>query len=485
MNTAKLSVILFIAACAFMASAYDMEDSSFEDEFVQSNVASLPAANHKKAIKEATQAHHKEVKKTHKLHRALSKKIHTPMKKGIRKATKKHAKLAKKAAKHANLVKHFTKLAKTQAKKNKHLRKRQRQARNSAIRTNARNHFKMVKDQAKLLKTLSHVAASQKRMLAGKAKLAKFYNAQIVKVAAESKAAKKATKVYMRKYRAKMQHMKNKIKFNKKLFKDIQKKWNGIKAKSEKKSKAIKATFARRTKKLAKQNAANLKKFNADVAKGQAKFAAMAKNNKMKAALAKARIKLQAKLNKIAEKHTKLRAAKLNARESSLKAAAKRKETGAKKAANKKLAESRQKEKIQKLKISNEADTKYARKKAHAAIMTKKANKAKAIAAAAVRASEKSTKAQKLADAKQAKVDKNIKECGADECLKGAKCIKTGKKTGFYLDQVGFVKCTKKKPKNMIGDWAGSPFKESDFPEAHYVEPKFEMPKMPGFTFKK
>merc|ERR1712054_288175 len=134
------------------------------------------------------------------------------------------------------------------------------------------------------------------------------------------------------------------------------------------------------------------------------------------------------------------------------------------------------KEKIQKLKISNEADTKYARKKAH---------KAKAIAAAAVRASEKSTKAQKLADAKQAKVDKNIKECGADECLKGAKCIKTGKKTGFYLDQVGFVKCTKKKPKNMIGDWAGSPFKESDFPEAHYVEPKFEMPKMPGFTFKK
>merc|ERR1711907_266233 len=452
MNTAKLSVILFIAACAFMASAYDMEDSSFEDEFVQSNVASLPAANHKKAIKEATQAHHKEVKKTHKLHRALSKKIHTPMKKGIRKATKKHATLAKKAAKHASLVKHFTKLAKTQAKKNKHLRKRQRQARNSAIRANARNHFKMVKDQAKLLKTLSHVAASQKRMLAGKAKLAKFYNAQIVKVAAESKAAKKATKVYMRKYRAKMQHMKNKIKFNKKLFKDIQKKWNGIKAKSEKKSKAIKATFARRTKKLAKQNAANLKKFNADVAKGQAKFAAMAK---------------------------------LNARESSLKAAAKRKETGAKKAANKKLAESRQKEKIQKLKISNEADTKYARKKAHAAIMTKKANKAKAIAAAAVRASEKSTKAQKLADAKQAKVDKNIKECGADECLKGAKCIKTGKKTGFYLDQVGFVKCTKKKPKNMIGDWAGSPFKESDFPEAHYVEPKFEMPKMPGFTFKK
>merc|ERR1712070_857315 len=64
----------------------------------------------------------------------------------------------------------------------------------------------------------------------------------------------------------------------------------------------------------------------------------------------------------------------------------------------------------------------------------------------------------------------------------GAKCVKTGAKTGLYLDQVGFVKCTKKAPQNMLGDWAGSPFKESDFPEAHYKEPKFTMPVMPGFS---
>merc|ERR1712196_311272 len=46
----------------------------------------------------------------------------------------------------------------------------------------------------------------------------------------------------------------------------------------------------------------------------------------------------------------------------------------------------------------------------------------------------------------------------------------------------GVVKCTKKKPQNMLGDWAGSPFKESDFPEAHGKEPKFTMPVMPGFS---
>jgi len=116
--------------------------------------------------------------------------------------------------------------------------------------------------------------------------------------------------------------------------------------------------------------------------------------------------------------------------------------------------------------------------------MQKKANAAKAKAAAAVAAAEKSTKAQKKADAAQATLDTNIKDCGADHCLLGAKCMKTGKASGWYLDQVEFVKCTKKAPVNMMGDWAGTPFKEADFPEAHYVEPKFTMPVMPGFTWK-
>merc|ERR1712072_1005335 len=63
----------------------------------------------------------------------------------------------------------------------------------------------------------------------------------------------------------------------------------------------------------------------------------------------------------------------------------------------------------------------------------------------------------------------------------GHTCMKTGAASGWYQDQVGFVKCVRKKPQNMMGDWAGSPFKESDFPEAVYKEPKFEMPVMPGF----
>merc|ERR1712159_681896 len=287
---------------------------------------------------------------------------------------------------------------------------------------------------------------------------AKFFANQIKAVKKAGKKAAKRTARRLRMAKARMTHIKNKIKFNKKLAKSIMKKWGQLKAKSESKRKAIEATYARRVKALGAQNARNQKKFNMAVAKGQAYFAAKAKNNAMKAAMAAARLKLQEKVNKIAEKSTKRRAAKLHRKESSLKAAAKRKE------AQDKLKESRQKEANHKKMVSNEADTKYKRKQAHAA------------------ATEKPTKAAKKAGEEQAKVDASIKECGAGECLKGAKFVKTGAKTGLYLDQVGFVKCTKKKPQNMLGDWAGSPFKESDFPEAHYKEPKFTMPVMPGFS---
>merc|ERR1712072_1236648 len=164
-------------------------------------------------------------------------------------------------------------------------------------------------------------------------------------------------------------------------------------------------------------------------------------------------------------------------KESGLKASAKRKELGAKAAANKKLNESRQKEKVHKAKVSNEADTKYKRRAAHAAAMKKDADAAKAAAAASVAASERSTKAQKKADAAQDHYDAMAECLTAD----GHTCMKTGAASGWYQDQVGFVKCVKTKPQNMMGDWAGSPFKESDFPEAVYKEPKFEMPVMPGF----
>merc|ERR1719506_3042476 len=253
------------------------------------------------------------------------------------------------------------------------------------------------------------------------------------------------------------------------------KKWGQVKADSEAHRKEIEKMYAVRVKALGAHNARNQKRFNMAVAKGQAYFAAKASSNAMKAAMATARLKLQEKVNKIAEKSAKRRAAKLHRKESSLKAAAKKK-------AQDKLKESRQKEANHKKMVSNEADTKYKRKQAHAAAMEKDAKAAKAAAAASAAASEKSTKAAKKAGEEQAKVDSNIKECGAGECLKGAKCVKTGAKTGLYLDQVGFVKCTKKAPQNMLGDWAGSPFKESDFPEAHYKEPKFTMPVMPGFS---
>merc|ERR1719247_2474690 len=308
-------------------------------------------------------------------------------------------------------------------------------------------------------------------MLKEKAATAKFFANQIKAVKKAGKAAHKATVRRLRMAKARMTYIKNKITFNHKLGKHIMKQWAHDKAQHKEELKHIEARYAGSVKALGAYNARNQKRFNTAVAKMQAHFVKKAKNNAMKAAMAAARLKLQAKINKIAEKSTKRRAAKLHRKESGLKAAAKRKELTAKKKAQDKLKESRQKEANHKKMVSNEADTKYKRKAAHAAAMEKDAKAAKAAAAAQAAASEKSTKAAKKAGEEQAKVDSNIKECGADECLKGAKCIKTGGK--YFLDQVGFVKCTTKKPQNMLGDWAGSPFKESDFPEAHYKEPKF------------
>merc|ERR1712054_30956 len=476
----KLSSALLLIACAYafvtVTSAFDADDFNDDvfDVFTEEEgLVQTPAATLKKELAAAKAAQKAANAKTNKLNKKLQSKMHKASKKAIVKASAKSIGNRIHAAFQGRLVKHFTKLAKKQARKNKYLRRKQRQAKVSATHALSRNHIKMVKYQAKVLQTFSRVAASQKKMLKEKAATAKFFANQIKAVKKAGKKAAKRTARRLRMAKARMTHIKNKIEFNKKLAKSIMKKWGQLKAKSESKRKAIEATYARRVKALGAQNARNQKKFNMAVAKGQAYFAAKAKNNAMKAAMAAARLKLQEKVNKIAEKSTKRRAAKLHRKESGLKAAAKRKELTAKKKAHDKLKESRQKEANHKKMVANEADTKYKRKQAHAAAMEKDAQAA---------ASEKSTKAAKKAGEEQAKVDASIKECGADECLKGAKCVKTGAKTGLYLDQVGFVKCTKKKPQNMLGDWAGSPFKESDFPEAHYKEPKFTMPVMPGFS---
>merc|ERR1712072_1312610 len=468
----KLSSTLLLIACAYAVvtvtsanyGSDEFNDNVFDVFTEDENLVQTPAADLKKAKAAAAAAHKAANAKTNALHKSLRNKI-VSHKSTVHAAVKSLGNRAV-AAFQGAVVKTMTALAKRQAKKNKYLRKKQNQAKNSAARANARNHQNMVKAQASLVKTLSRVAKSQKKMLAQKKKAAKFFANQISAVKKAGKAAKKVSMKRLAAAKARMTHINNKIAFNKKLCKDIQKKWTLTKAKSAAKKAAINAQYKARQNKLAKQNASNLRKFNAAVAKGQAKFAARAKSNQLKAALAVARIKTQAAVNKMNEKHTKNRAARLHAKESGLKASAKRKELGAKAAANKKLNESRQKEKVHKAKVSNEADTKYKRRAAHAA------------------ASERSTKAQKKADAAQDHYDANIKECDAmAECLMadGHTCMKTGAASGWYQDQVGFVKCVRKKPQNMMGDWAGSPFKESDFPEAVYKEPKFEMPVMPGF----
>merc|ERR1711881_688151 len=449
----KLSATLLLIACAYAVVTIAHDDSVFdtftEEEFVQS-----PASDLKKANAAAAAAQAAENAKSKALHKSLKNKIVSH--KSTVHAAVHSLKNSAVAAFQGAVVKTMTALAKRQARKNKNLRRKQNQAKNNAVRANARNHMNMVKAQGRMVKALSRVAASQRKMLAQKKKAAKFFNDQIAAAKAGGKAADKVSMARLGAYNQRMKHIGNKIKSNKKLAKRIQRKWANQKAKSAAKGRAIDRKYKARQAKLAVQNASNLRNFNIAIAKGQAKFAARAKSNQLKAALANARIKTSAK----------------------------RKELGAKAAAAHKLSESRQKEKAHKAKVSNEADTKYKRRAAHAAAMKKDADDAKAAAAASVAASERSTKAQKKADAAQDHYDANIKECDAmAECLMadGHTCMKTGAASGWYQDQVGFVKCVRTKPQNMMGDWAGSPFKESDFPEAVYKEPKFEMPVMPGF----
>jgi len=483
----KLSIALLLFAACFAAANFgadEFNDNVFDVFTEDEGLVQTPASDLKKANAAAAAAQKAANKKTNKLHHKLLKKVVSS------KSTKKAAAASKARSKHASfqgrMVSHFTRIAKIQAKKNKYLRFKQRQAANSAARNLSRNHLSMVRAEASLVKTLSKVAASQRKMLARKAKAAKTFANQIKAVQAANKTAKKKSMKRLRLAKARLAHIARKIKFNKRLAKDIQKKWAGAKLKSAEKSRKINHRFKVRQARLAKQNARNLKNYNRDVAKGQAKFAAAAKSNKQKAAMAAARLKLEAAINVIKEKSTKRRAAKLNKKELKLKASKKSKELKLKSALKKKQSESRFKEKTHKAKVSAEADTKFKRKTAHAAAMEKKAKKAKADAAASVKAAKAATAAAKKAEATQFKLDAGIKECNSStECLlNGKKCQKTGKKTGWYLDQVGFVKCVKTKPQNMIGDWAGTPFKETDFPEATYHEPKFVMPVMPGFTWK-
>merc|ERR1712196_353885 len=330
----KLSSALLLIACAYafvtVTSAFDANDFNDDvfDVFTEEEgLVQTPAATLKKELAAAKAAQKAANAKTNKLNKKLQSKMHKASKKAIVKASAKSIGNRIHAAFQGRLVKHFTKLAKKQARKNKYLRRKQRQAKVSATHALSRNHIKMVKE---------------------KAATAKFFANQIKAVKKAGKKAAKRTARRLRMAKARMTHIKNKIKFNKKLAKSIMKKWGQLKAKSESKRKAIEATYARRVKALGAQNARNQKKFNMAVAKGQAYFAAKAKNNAMKAAMA----------------------------------AAKRKELTAKKKAQDKLKESRQKEANHKKMVSNEADTKYKRKAAHAAAMEKDAKAAKAAAAA-------------------------------------------------------------------------------------------------------
>merc|ERR1719359_1647972 len=180
----KLSIALLLFAACFAAANFgadEFNDNVFDVFTEDEGLVQTPASDLKKANAAAAAAQKAANKKTNKLHKKLVKKIVSS------KSTKKAAAASKVRSMHAafqgRVVAHFTRIAKFQAHKNKVLRIMQRKARNSAVRSLAWAQGKENRDLARMVKTFSKVAASQRKMLARKAKAAKFFAAQVKAVA--------------------------------------------------------------------------------------------------------------------------------------------------------------------------------------------------------------------------------------------------------------------------------------------------------------
>merc|ERR1712072_257519 len=204
----RLSSALLLIACAYAfvtvtsaEGARDFDDSVFDVFTEESDFVQTPASDLRKANAKAATAHKAEIKKTNKLHAKAVRSNVVAKTKSIAHAAVHAVKNAIHAGFQGRLVKHFTRVAKSQARKNKYLRRKQSQAKNSAVRANSRNHNKMVKYQAKIMKAMSRVAASQRKMIARKARVAKFFANQIKAVKRNGKKARRGTMRRMRKYR--------------------------------------------------------------------------------------------------------------------------------------------------------------------------------------------------------------------------------------------------------------------------------------------
>merc|ERR1712196_697011 len=148
----KLSSALLLIACAYafvtVTSAFDANDFNDDvfDVFTEEEgLVQTPAATLKKELAAAKAAQKAANAKTNKLNKKLQSKMHKASKKAIVKASVRSIGNRIHAAFQGRLVKHFTKLAKKQARKNKSLRRKQRQAKVSATHALSRNHIKMVK----------------------------------------------------------------------------------------------------------------------------------------------------------------------------------------------------------------------------------------------------------------------------------------------------------------------------------------------------
>jgi len=257
------------------------------------------------------------------------------------------------------------------------------------------------------------------------------------------------------------------------------KKWAAEKRAHKRSIAIVKLAYEKKMKRI-KRNTYRLKRLQTQTRrKYEAHFRKRHRREKMMWAKQLAKVRVIHWAAKQAAKR-QARREKLRARkENRLKHGMKKRELKSKHLAKLRLIGAAKKERIAKLAKRNEIASKYRRKRQHAERMKKSAERAKKKAERSVKASEKSSKAEEKTTKAGLKADATIKSCSFGECLKGGKCHKTGGK--YHLSETDFVSCTTKKAASFgsLGSWAGTPFKDSSFPEAKYTEPAFTMPKMP------
>jgi hypothetical protein len=406
------------------------------------------------------------------------KKHHTKKHRHVKKHAKYHVRRAGAVARiAARLTSVYKRLEKKHIRKIAKLRREAKRARANARKKQYSVHTAFVRHKRHIAVKLARIARREKMQMAMKNKHSREY-VRIIKSAKlkggrpKSSVRKAIARVLNRLARRRLKKLKAKAVRTKR-------KWAAEKRAHKRSIAIVKLAYAKKMKQI-KRSTDILKRQQTQTRRQyEAHFRKRHRGEQMKWAKTLAKVHVIHWAAKQAAKRQARREKLRAVKENRLKHGMKKREVKSKHLAKLRMIGAAKKERFAKLAKRNEAHSKYRRKKQHAERMKKSAQRAKRQAERSAKTSEKSSKAEEKTTKAALKADATVKSCSFGECLKGGKCHKTGGK--YHLSETDFVSCTTKKAASFgsLGSWAGTPFKDSNFPETKYSEPAFSMPKMP------